>query len=93
MADSYAALYWILVEAGATHSQARHLESQLDKLRLNGWGSDDLADLMLRWRNKTLQEQAVLHMVTVRKLQSAGKWKIGLPDADNLFKQKERTGG
>lgn len=93
MASSYGALFWIFMEAGATKDQARHLEKNLDTLRINGWGSDDVAELLLRWRNKTLSEQAMLHRAQVEALNKMRRWKCGLPDAESLFKSEERTGG
>lgn len=43
------ALVAILVEAGLSPAAATHLCRNLDRQRLSGLGSDDLADLLLKW--------------------------------------------
>lgn len=43
------ALISILVDAGIRPAAAKHLQVQLDRLRLGGLGSDDLADALLKW--------------------------------------------
>jgi hypothetical protein len=93
MSESHGGLFWLLFEAGATLSQARHLERQLDRLRLCGWGSDDLAGILLHWRNAAVAEAQNQDMDIIRKLQSGGKWRTGVADCPGLFDEELRTGG
>lgn len=55
MAKFTTALRTILMEAGYTFDQARHIETVLDRLRLCALGSDDLAAALLRWREEAIR--------------------------------------
>lgn len=49
MSRSRCALVQLLCDAGLAPARSKHLARELDRLRLSGLGSDDLADLLLRW--------------------------------------------
>lgn len=64
------ALVSLLIEAGLTPSRSRHIAANLDRLRLGGLGSDDLAALLLTWshqrhQNRTADVRELVPLVAV----------------------------
>lgn len=60
MSRAPVALVALLVEAGLSPSRASHLVRNLDRLRLSGLGSDDIADLLLRWAARKYQTSGMI---------------------------------
>lgn len=67
MAKFKTALSSILCEAGYTASAAIHIERCLDRLRLAGLGSDDLASALLRWRQEAIEYRLWLDVELAKK--------------------------
>ena len=81
----HTALQAILLESGFSLRVAYHVAASLDRLRLAGLGSDDVAAALLRWRSEAVEKRW-------HGFRSMSKWKIGLPDCPNLFGVVEEDG-
>lgn len=69
--STYGGMFWLLRECGCPASQARHAEKLLERLRINGWGSDDWAALLFDWRRESVHTAKGDMMTQIEKLQRA----------------------
>lgn len=70
----FTALDRLLMDAGYSQTRAQHMRRVLDRLRLCGHGSDDIAAALFSWRDKALRDREV-------QVRSWERRTVGLPDA------------
>jgi hypothetical protein len=75
----------ILLECGLSLSRCQHITRTIDRLRLCGLGGDDLAAMLLRWRQEAVERRW-------RGFEAQQKCRPGLLDVPGLFDVLEEKG-